>query len=235
MDYVGLIPAKGRSCGLPGKNVIDLCGKPLISWTIEASINAGLLSSVFVSTESEAIANISQQYNIQLVDRPLELCGDLTTSDEVIKHAIPIIRSRLKKQDFGIVLLQATSPLRTAIDIDEAVTGFSSSSADALVSVFEINNSILKTYKIDHDGFLLGAFSPDAPYTPRQRLPKTYMPNGAIYIFSAKKFEESEGIPRKKVLPYVMAKSRSIDIDSKEDLELAAKYLGAKCPKHQKL
>jgi len=231
MKYYGLIPAKGRSRGLPGKNIAPLMGKPLFVWSIVAALSAPSLSDVFVSTESDQIAEIAHKFAAKVIVRPDELCGDETTSHAVIKHAIPHIRQVAGANDFGVVLLQPTSPLRTSDDIEKAIELFMGSRSHALVSVYPVDSSLLKVYRIDEHGDLVGAFSLDAPYSPRQSLPKIYMPNGAIYIFTAAQFLAGDRIPRTKVIPFIMDANRSIDIDTREDFDLARKYMEATCEK----
>ena len=106
MDFVGLITAKGRSRGLRGKNTADLCGKPLVAWSIDAAMASRMISAVFVSTENEQIKGISKQLGAYVIPRPHDLCGDSTTSDEVIAHAIPCIMESREDANVGIVLLQ---------------------------------------------------------------------------------------------------------------------------------
>ena len=225
MDFVGLITAKGRSRGLRGKNTADLCGKPLVAWSIDAAMASRMISAVFVSTENEQIKGISKRLGAYVIPRPHDLCGDSTTSDEVIAHAIPCIMESREDANVGIVLLQPTSPLRTADDIDMAIQAYADSDAKALVSVVLLKSHMFKACKLDADGYLVGAFSPDAPYQPRQSLPRIFMPNGAIYIFSAAEFLKAGCIPRSKVLAYAMSSERSIDIDCQVDLDVARRYL----------
>lgn len=225
LNFYALIPAKYQSRGLPEKNITILKDKPLVAWSIEAGLKTQSIKTVFVSTESCRVAEICSRFGAQIIDRPDSLCADNTTTDAVIQHAITIIRKQVKEDDFGIVLLQPTSPLRNSIDVDQAIQVFVSSDANALVSVYPVESSLLKVYKQDDKGFLIGAFSPDTPYLPRQSLPQIYMPNGAIYIFTASQFLTAGQIPRTQVVPFIMDKERSIDIDTRDDLESVKIFL----------
>lgn len=225
MEFVGLITAKGHSRGLLGKNMVNLFGKPLVAWSIDAGMTSKTISAVFVSTEDEQIKQISEELDAHIIPRPCNLCRDGTTSDEVIAHAIPCIREFLRETNIGVVLLQPTSPLRTADDIDMAIQAYADSDAKALVSVMPLESHMFKACKLDADGYLVGAFSPDAPYQPRQSLPRIFMPNGAIYIFSAAEFLKAGGIPRNRVLPYIMNNEHSVDIDCQADLDVVKKYM----------
>jgi CMP-N,N'-diacetyllegionaminic acid synthase len=170
--------------------------------------------------------NICKENNVEVIQRPSELCLDTSTTEEVISHSIPHIQRHLAQSLFGIVLLQPTSPLRTAKDIDEAVQLFQVSKCKALISVKTIESSILKAYIKNEQGFLTGAFSSEAPHQPRQQLPQVFMPNGAIYIFTNHIFQqEGEKIPRDQLIPFEMDDHKSIDIDTYDDLVAANNYL----------
>ncbi|KPD21776.1 acylneuraminate cytidylyltransferase family protein [Idiomarina zobellii] len=221
---VALITARGGSKGLPGKNIALLNGKPLIVWTILAAQKAASVDAVYVSTEDQAIAKVSQQAGVQVIPRPAELAQDDTSSEPVIAHAI----NYLKKQPLNVTsvtLLQPTSPLRSAQHIDEAYRIYANSDANCVLSVIEPAHSAAKAYKLNSDGSLSGLLSLDAPYMRRQDLPRTVHPNGAIYIFSTAAFEAGGGIPRQNVYPYIMSEEASVDIDRASDLQLAEQIM----------
>lgn len=214
---IGLITARGGSKGLPRKNVFDLLGMPLIAWSINAALKATSIDKVFVSTEDKEIAEIAQQYGAEIITRPMKLAQDDTSSDMVIKHAIDLLQGENIKFK-NMCLLQPTSPLRTAKDIDNSYLQLITKNADCIISVFEPNHSAAKSYKLSENGELSGLLFDDAPYFRRQDLPITYQPNGAIYWFTKAAFLMNSQIPRKNAFPYVMAVNQSADIDTLEDL-----------------
>ena len=116
---LSIIPARGGSKGLPRKNIIDLNGKPLIGWTIGASLKSKYITDTIVSSDDEEILNISQQYGANVLKRPKELATDIASSESVVLHTIKELKKQDKIYDY-IVLLQPTSPLRDEKDIDKA-------------------------------------------------------------------------------------------------------------------
>lgn len=214
----GLITARGGSKGLPRKNVLDLAGLPLIAWTINAALKSTNIDNVFVSTEDQEIANISLEFGAKLINRPIALAQDNTSSESVIQHAIDNLQTQDIKFE-NICLLQPTSPLRTAINIDDAYQELINKNANCVISVFEPVHSAAKSYKLSVDGSLTGLLFDDAPYCRRQDLPVTYQPNGAIYWFTKAAFLINSQIPRTNVFPYLMTEEQSADIDSLADLQ----------------
>ena len=221
---IALITARGGSKGLPRKNVLSLAGKPLIAWTIEEALCAPEVDEVYVTTEDAEIAQVSESYGAKIIDRPMSLAQDETGSEPVVAHALNFLVRQGLAID-SVFLLQPTSPLRTREDIADAYAAYVENDADCVVSVYEPASCIAKAYTQCEDGSLKGLFSESAPYTRRQDLPVSLLPNGAIYIFSCSCFLEDPQIPKKKVFPYIMSSERSIDIDTQSDLEKADKII----------
>ncbi|PMH45973.1 CMP-sialic acid synthetase [Vibrio sp. 10N.286.49.B3] len=220
---IALITARGGSKGLPRKNVLPLNGTPLIGITIQAALASKNIDRVYVTTEDDEIKKISAQFGAEIIDRPLELASDTSTSAEAIEHAIQYLNKTINFDT--IVLLQPTSPLRTSHHIDHALTIYHEKKADCVLSVFEPSHTPIKAYIEQENGMISGLFSPDAPYTRRQDLPKSYQPNGAIYIFSVTKFKLHNLIPRDNVFPYVMSELESADIDTIDDFTYVEQLL----------
>jgi len=221
---IAIIPARGGSKGIPRKNIISLCDKPLISWTIQAALNSNTINDVYVSTEDIEIAEISKSYGAKIIKRPMKLASDLITTDEVIFHAIEYLK-KLNIEFSHVCLLQPTSPLRNEDHIDGASLLARDKNFGCIVSVYKPKLSVAKAYILKNNGTLEGLISSDAPYTPRQQLPDTYIPNGAIYFFSKDSFLVKNRIPRERLLPYIMDESVSIDIDNLEDLKAVKNIL----------
>ena len=213
---IALITARGGSKGLKRKNVLDLVDKPLIAWTIDAALKCGEIDACYVTTEDQEIASISRLYGAKVISRPASLSRDDSVSDDVVAHAINWLQSGGVMLS-SVTLLQPTSPLRTSNHIGGAFSLFKEKKADCVISVFEPHHSPAKAYKLDNLGRITGLLSQSSPYTPRQQLPQTFQPNGAIYCFSVNSFNKENRIPRYNVYPYVMSESESVDIDTIED------------------
>ena len=213
---LAIIPARGGSKGLPRKNIIDLAGKPLIAWTIEASLNSKYISKTIVSSDDEEILNISRQYKSNIIKRPSELALDTTTSEPVVKHVLDELKKKNEEFDY-LVLLQPTSPLRDTENIDNAFDVLFQNNATALISTYEINNKILKAFKKKQNGFIEGISNNEYPFISRQSLPKTYISNGAIYIIKVDEFLKNISFYTNKTISYLMSEIKSIDIDTKDD------------------
>lgn len=217
---IAIITARGGSKGLPRKNILTLNEYPLIYWTIKAALQANSIDKVFVSTEDEEISKISKAYGANVIKRPMELARDESSSEEVLIHSIDYLLHKNQPIN-NIFLLQPTSPLRNSTHIDDAFSLYTEKLADCVISVFEGTEHAAKAFKENKDGSIIGLYSIDAPYSRRQDLPKTFHPNGAIYIFPAIKFMREREIPRKNVYPFIMNQAESIDIDSADDLNQA--------------
>ncbi len=215
---LAIIPARGGSKGLPRKNIIDLAGKPLIAWTIEASLNSKYISKTIVSSDDDEILNISRQYNSNIIKRPFELALDTTASAPVLKQVIEELKKEKKQFDY-LILLQPTSPLRDVKNIDEAFDVFFKSEATALISVCEVDNKILKAFKENKDGFIEGVSNNKYPFMRRQDLPNTYLSNGAIYIIKVEEFEKNNNLFTDKTISFIMNEVQSLDIDTYADLK----------------
>jgi CMP-N,N'-diacetyllegionaminic acid synthase len=219
---LSIIPARGGSKGLPRKNIIDLAGKPLIAWTIEASLKSKYITKTIVSSDDEEILDISKKYDAEIIKRPDNLASDTATSEAVVRHAIEYLESMGEVFDI-VVLLQPTSPLRNSKDIDSAFEVMFTSSATAIISTCEFDNKVLKTFIKGSNGFLEGVSNNKHPFMRRQDLPLVYMPNGAIYIIMKDSFVECDGFYTDSTLPFIMDIYHSVDIDSQEDLMLIEK------------
>lgn len=223
MRTLAIIAARGGSKRLPRKNVLDLGGKPLIAWTIEAALECPFINEVMVTTDDDEIAEIAKRYGAAVpFMRPSELAGDTATSFDAIKHAIDFYRAKLDKEFDFVVLLQPTSPLRSSQHISEAFELLVKRNADAVISVCEVDHSPLwmNTLPADHS---LGGFLRDEVKAVRsQELPKNYRLNGAIYICRTScLLEERTFFISNNIFAYIMSKDTSIDIDDSFDFKMA--------------
>lgn len=221
---IALITARGGSKGLPGKNIRPLLGVPLIGWSIKAALESPLVDACYVSSDDDDILGVSEKLGAGIVRRPEYLAQDNSSSEDVVDHFITYLQESGVEAD-EVLLLQPTSPLRTPEHIAGAVKVFEEQKADCVISVFEPKHSPAKAYQQDAGGRLKGLLSDSAPYAARQKLPKAFQPNGAIYLFKVTAFEYEKGIPKEKVYPFFMSEADSIDIDDLSDFEMAESVL----------
>lgn len=221
-SVLAIIPARGGSKGLPEKSIINLCGKPLISYTIEASKKSKYIDRTIVSTDSEKMARISKDLGAEIPFlRPSELASDTSSSMDVVLHALTFLQKQEDYKPDLTIILQPTSPLRTASDIDESIECFIKSSADTLMSVYKPDISPYWFKTIDKDGYLQDFIKNETTYIRRQDTSSLLMLNGAIYIYYSKNLLLGTIKKSPKTLAYIMPFKRSIDIDSDMDLKLA--------------
>ena len=219
---LAVITARGGSKGIPQKNLSTILGKPLIAYTIEAALQAKTLTRTIVSTDDKTIAQVSKQYGAEVPFlRPQHLATDTATSIAVLQHAVTNLANEEDYKTDLIVCLQPTSPLRTAGDIDQAVNLCLQSGADSVVSLCQAKYHPYWTKKI-FDGRVYPLINEDEQnYTRRQDLPPVYQLNGALYVIRAKVLLEETRILGEYTIPYIMPQERSIDIDTKTDLQIA--------------
>ena len=208
-NTLGLILARGGSKGIPRKNLKLLAGKPLIAWTIEAALQSQQLSSIVVSTDDPEIAQVAQHWGADIPFlRPTELAQDDTPSIKPVLHAL----AELPHID-SVMLLQPTSPLRTATDIDMCIALAHEHNASSVVSVTESANHPYWTYQLDAE-CKLSKFLDQPTVTRRQDLPLAYALNGALYFASASWLKRYKTFVTEETVAYVMPKERSVDLDT---------------------
>ena len=216
---LSLIPARGGSKSINKKNIKDLNGKPLISWTIKAALNSKYINTTVVSTDDTEIAQISESLGAKVpFIRPNSLAGDSITRNEVVLHALKL----LEGYDY-IILLQPTSPLRETYHIDEAFELMIKLNGRSCVSVSEQHPSPLWSYKLSQEDKLIPFENSDI-LTRRQMLPKYYSLNGAIYICEIAHFLSSKSIDpfiTSETVAYKMHPKYSIDLDELWQWKLA--------------
>lgn len=218
MRRIAIIPARSGSKGLKDKNIIDLCGKPLIAYSIEAALETGLFDHVIVSTDSEHYAEVAQHYGAEVMMRGEALSNDKATTFMVLED---ILKNRLQESIDYFVLLQPTSPLRTSKHITEAIEKFESKIEyfDFLVSMKEAEHAKVLVNPIDDDESLK-YFDTDFSNYRRQGY-KDYSPNGAIFIAKPDSYLEQKHFFGAKALSYIMSAEDSVDIDRALDLVVA--------------
>ncbi len=220
--FLAIIPARGGSKRLPKKNILDLAGKPLIAWSIEAGLQSKYLDKVIVTSDALEILDIAKKIGAETILRPAHLARDTSTTFDVIEHLLKNVTTF----DY-VVLLQPTSPLRSSHHIDEAIALLDSKKADAIISVCAMDHSPLWSNTLPDDGDMQHFIKDDIQNKRSQDLDQYYRINGAIYIAETKKLlEEKSFFLKNNIYAYKMDQMHSIDIDEKIDFDLAKLYLG---------
>ncbi|MBK9441732.1 MAG: acylneuraminate cytidylyltransferase family protein [Comamonadaceae bacterium] len=221
---IATICARGGSKGLPGKNIRDFAGKPLIVHSIVQALACPEIDAVYVSTDDEAIAAVSLAAGATVPYlRPAELAGDTAPKLPVIEHLVGYLEQQ-GQTIFRVVDLQPTSPLRDAADISEALRAHPE--ADLVVSVRDaVDNPYFNLVEQGEDGWVY--LSKGQGSTRRQDAPAVYALNGSIYVWQRTALAHAavHGLWSVHIAPYVMPRWKSVDIDDLEDFELAALWL----------
>ena len=215
--FLAIVPARGGSKRLPRKNVLDLNGKPLIAWSVNAGLESTYVDKVVVTSDNEEILQIARILNVNTIKRPECLASDTASTFDAITHTL----DNLECYDY-VVLLQPTSPLRNANHIDEAIRLLEEKKADAIVSVCEMDHSPLWSNTLD-DTLSMEGFMKEEVLNKRSQDLETYFRlNGAIYICKTEKLlEEKSFFLKKNIYAYLMDKGTSIDIDTAFDFKIS--------------
>ena len=214
---LAIIPARGGSKGLPGKNIKLLQGKPLIAHTIEQAIKAKNISKVIVSTDDNKIAEIALRHGAKVpFMRPRYLATDTALSVDSYIYTIERLKKETNIQIENFIVLQPTSPLRTSEDIDKAIDIFYNKEADSVISYTEEHHPISWHKQINKDLSFTNIF--EDKLQNRQDIKTTYYPNGAIFIFKFDLILQKKYYSN-KTYAYIMPRNRSVDIDTLEDFE----------------
>ena len=225
---LGLVPARGGSKGLPGKNIRLLAGRPLLDYTARAARESGVLDRIVLSTDSEEIADAGRRAGLEVpFMRPASLAQDDTPMLPVVQHAIAALGHEGWEPDI-IVLLQPTSPLRRAAHVRDAVTLLRETRADAVVTVVELPRHLSPDYVMAIENGRLRPFLPDgARITRRQDARPAYARDGTVYACWRATIERFGGIYGDDCRPLLVDPSESLSIDSPADWEHAERTLAA--------
>ena len=216
---IAIIPARGGSKGLPGKNIRPLNGKPLIAYAVEEGLKAKHIDRVIISTDDEEIARIAVEYGAELpFMRPAELATDTAMAVDNYIYTINRLEKEGGKPIESFVVLQPTSPLRIAEDIDGAVDLFEQKGADSVVSYCREAHPVTWHKYLDEEGRFVNIFEDTLKNRQDNRV--SYYPNGAVYVFKTSIIRQRKYFTDKSYA-YIMPKTRSVDIDFIEDFEYA--------------
>jgi CMP-N,N'-diacetyllegionaminic acid synthase len=219
MRHLAVIPARGGSKGLPNKNILSLNGKPIIHYTIEAARKVLPDVDICVSTDSESIKEVAEITGLKVPFlRPAELSTDIADTESALLHALSFYEKKGIQYD-TVILLQPTSPLRTAEQIKGAIDEYTTN-LDMVVSVKKAkSNPYFVLFEETNEGFL--APSKKGSFTRRQDCPDVWEYNGAIYVINVDTLKKQKRYEFEKVKKYVMPNESSIDIDTALDLKFA--------------
>ena len=217
---LALIVARGGSKGLPRKNIMMAGGKPLIAWSIRAAQNSKYIDRLIISSDDNEIISVANTFGCDApFVRPSELANDEATTYDVAMHAIETI-----DECFDVlVVLQPTSPLRIAEDIDRCIQ--SSLSTGSSVSLVETDKSPYWMYRLPTESLMVPLLQPEKAILRRQDAPPVFVLNGAVYAVDCNWLKRNGSFINDDTIPCVMPKDRSLDIDTRDDFEILERSL----------
>lgn len=223
---LAVIPARGGSKGIPGKNIKAFCGKPLIVHSIEAALNCSLISKTVVSTEDDSIAQVAKASGAQVIKRPAELAVDTSLVIDAIKHAVLSVEEEGEDVDI-VLLLEPTSPFRRKQDLDKCAQILLEDKADSVATFTDAHVSPNRLWRVSDDvvePFIKGA----VPWLPRQKQPKAHELTGQIYGISRKVLFENEdsiSLLLGRMSAVITPRETALDIDTEFDFIMAEKVM----------
>ena len=222
MKIIAVIPARSGSKGVPGKNIKELAGKPLIAYSISAGIKSKLIDRVIVSTDSEKYASISKDYGAEVpFIRPNEYSGDDSTDYDFVKHLLDWLAKNEGNTPDYIIHLRPTTPLRDPSILDNAIEEFmNNGEATSLRSAHEMSETAYKQFELEGKYFktiCTGSFDLDDANNSRQSFPATYVPNGYVDILKTSHILRKNLLHGNRVMGYIT--DFTIEVDSEEDFE----------------
>jgi len=216
MKVLGIIPARGGSKGVPGKNIMEFDGKPLLAYAIEAGKKSKLISKMIVNTDDMKIAQISEDFECEVFIRKKEFATD---TSEVIDSVIQTIEFFKKKGEFfdAVMLLQPTSPLRTGEDIDKAIQILRRGKIDAVISMVKVQDKHpARMYKMEKSQ--LSSLMPEHETERRQDLPELYLRNGCIYLVKTEVLKNQRTFMPTNKSAYIMNADWDVNVDTEIDV-----------------
>lgn len=214
---LAVITARGGSKGLPRKNVLEVGGRPLLAWSIAAAAESTFIDRTILSSDDDEIIRVSREWGCEApFKRPDKLAGDETSSNATLLHALEEVGG---DYDY-MVLLQPTSPLRLAEDIDNCIAKCNSYGAPSCVSVSQTGKSPYWMFLINDNDRMMPFLEAESPWHQRQNLPTVYTVNGAVYVAEIPWYIKNQTFYTPDTVAYVMPPERSVDVDTELDLML---------------
>jgi len=219
MDPVCIIPARGGSKRLPGKNLALLDGKPLLAYAVEAARDSGIFDRVCVSSDDDDILETAREYGAEARKRPEALATDRAQVKDVCAHVLDeLSKEGNTYETFGLLLV--TSPLRTAGDVREAYHTFEENEGSFLMSLVPFSHPPQRAVHVSEEGYVEPFFGQEY-MTQTQELETLYRHDGAIVFAKVDSFLKERKLYGSSVIPYVMPEKRAVDIDTEDDLQRA--------------
>ena len=225
-NVLAVIPARGGSKGMPGKNIKVFAGKPLIVHSVESSLKCSLISRTVVSTDSDKIAEIAKTHGAQVIKRPDELAADTSLVIDAIKHAVLKVEEEGRNVDF-VLLLEPTSPFRREEDLERCVQVLLDDKADSVATFTDAHVSPNRLWRVSDEvvePYIEGA----VPWLPRQKQPKAHELTGQIYGLSRKVLfekEDSISLLLGRKFAVITPRETALDIDTELDFMIAEKVM----------
>jgi len=218
MNIHCVIPARGGSKGIPRKNIIDFCGKPLLAWTIEQCLEADDVNDVWVSSDNDEILDVAMLYGAKAIKRPIDISGDMATSESAWLHAIDYLKNNNIRLDV-VLAPQVTSPLRETIDINNAISKFFKGNYDSMISAsmaedlffWEESNTGLDSVNYDYKN-----------RKRRQDFKEQIIENGSLYLFKPEVIQNNNNRLGGKIGFSKMEFWKMFEIDNAEDLRVCS-------------
>jgi N-acylneuraminate cytidylyltransferase len=221
---IAVIPARGGSKSVPGKNIRPLGGKPLLAWSIDVARQVSEIDRIIVSTDDAQIASVGRAYGAEVYARPLHLATDEALVIDALKDLLQTLQAENQMPEW-VTLLEPTCPLRTADDVRDCLRFVEEDGYDSVATFTDAELNPHRAWRLI-DGvpevFIAGAI----PWLPRQKLPKAYQLNGAVYVFRANLLaQEAESLLLGKLGAVLMPRDRSQDIDGNVDFTIVEALL----------
>lgn len=219
-SVLAIVPARGGSKGLPGKNIRELCGRPLIAWSIQAGLGSSYVDEVMVTTDSPEIASVAEAFGAVVPFlRPADLASDVATSFDVIRHVLDFYKTDLKRSFAYVVLLEPTSPLRDKQDVDGALLQLVSNSQATAITGICKTESQNPAFLVRRDaaGFISGYESTDMKVLRRQDIADVFFFEGSVYISETEALVRHKTFYHAQTMGYEVPKWKSMEIDDMDD------------------
>ena len=219
---LGVITARGGSKGIPGKNIKDLGGKPLIAYTIEVAKESKLITDLILSTDNEEIIKVAKEYGCEVpFVRPKKLAEDKTPHLPVMQHAVEFMENEKGCTYDAVLILQPTSPLRTSKDIDGTIKTLFKEGVDSAASIVEVNSGEHPMRMKKLNGNILEPYSVEETTIRRQDLPAAYKRSSAVYAMKRDTFMVKNSLYGDSIAGYLVPIERYVDIDEPFDWTIA--------------
>lgn len=226
---LAIIPARGGSKGLPGKNIKEMCGKPLIVWSIEHAQKSKYVDELFISTDSQEIASVAEKYGASCPElRPAELARDTAPSSEFIIYTLNKMKSDGKDFDY-FILLEPTSPLRDVEDVDKSIEQLIDDEECESVVGVAMSGTVHPAFMVvvGKNGYL-EALEPDKSTLRRQDLPNVYFFEGSVYVSKVDAYLKKRTFYHDKTKPYIVPEWKSHEVDDFVDFTIIEAIMNLK-------